>query len=233
MSKVKAVDYSSLMSETKSFKKVLLPKKLLESVIYGIVFFDEQKVQYDKEVPAEFKKLMKILVEFPGFEQEDGAKVTLGSKYINCTNSDKGNLIKLYAAATGLEKVTPDLLKEALNTNGLSDMLGKRIGSKIDYWGENLDNHKLAGLTEWPDTGQPVKLTNKTFVFHPRFPDMKVWKESLGFFVKKDIMASVNASEFPKELHDAWAIDQEENKKRQDEFAAKKEAKQADVGDVI
>lgn len=185
----------------------LLPTGEYDAVIHGIINLGLRPVEFQGEVkaPAVF---IKLVLELPDKVREDGM-TTVVSKKIKLTNSvDKGNYAKLLTTLG--EKVTKANMNSYLSSNALKALLGKSVIVTVDHW--QSDDGVKATVRELlkldPRLPQP-KATRETFFFNPLAPDLAVFKDILTYYTKKEVMEALNASNFPAELHAAWAEEQE------------------------
>lgn len=185
----------------------LLPAGEYDAVIHGIINIGLRPVEFqgEKKAPAVF---IKLILELPDKLRDDGVS-TVVSKKIKLTNSvDKGNYAKLLTTLG--EKVSKANINSYLTSDALKALLGKSAIVVVDHW--QSDDGVKATVRELlkldPRLPQP-QATRDTFFFNPLAPDLAVFKDTLTYYTKKEIMEALNADNFPPELHAAWAEEQE------------------------
>lgn len=156
---------------------------------------------------------VKIVFEIPDMVDDEG-KSRVIAKTVNATTNEKGTLCKIVSATQGVALSSTEL-KGVINessTGALHSLLGKAIVLTVDHF-NNDSGDTLAYIKEFStlDKRLPVPEQNREQVFFdPTNPDMQMY-EKLTRYTKKQVMSATNASDFPKELHDAYLKEQEDS----------------------
>ncbi|CAB4120915.1 hypothetical protein UFOVP1_32 [uncultured Caudovirales phage] len=184
-------------------------------VIHGIVGLGLRKPFFDvddngkKVLP---KVAVKIIFELPSNVRDDGqTEVTAMS--CNMSTHGKSQLFKVFHACLGDAVIasydkngTPIMDIERVSATGLKVLLGSvgalTIVNKKSEKGQIYARVSAVNYLD-PRLPRPVA-TREQFFFSPFQPDLEVFKNNLSYWTQKDVMSSLNADTFPKELHDAW-----------------------------
>lgn len=193
----------------------LLEEKDYDAVVHGIVILGRHPVEFQgqKKEPQVF---MRVILELPDVVRDDGTTATTGKKIKITSSVDKGNFAK-FLQTLGL-KVTEDNIRQYFSNEAQKSLLGKAVVASVAQWEK--DGVRAASIREFakldPRLPQP-KGVRGTFYFNPLSPDLKVFRENLTFRTQQEVMSALNANQFPRELHEAWAeIQIERENKQQD-----------------
>lgn len=155
---------------------------------------------------------VKIVFEIPDLTDDEGTSRVI-AKTVNATTNEKGTLCKIVSATQGVA-LTSSELKDVINeseTGALHSLLGKAVVLTVDQFNNDAGD-TMAYIKEFStlDKRLPTPKQNREQVFFdPTNPDMAMY-EKLTRYTKKQMMSATNASDFPKELHDAYLKEQED-----------------------
>lgn len=219
---------------SKAYTFVPIETGTYDAVVHGIVKLSQQAVSVfvngkptDQKVN---KAQIKVIFEIPSLMRDDDQSSTMQT-VINLSDSpDKGSFAKFLRLFNITASKKTDILTYMLDDN-LKTILGKTLSLSIvkETGKDNKERSKVlafdkGGMTRLdPRLPQPVP-TRELFYFNPRNPDMEVFKNTLSYWTKRDVMNAVDSDQFPKELQQEWVKVQEEWVKKQEEYAAKKAA---------
>jgi hypothetical protein len=195
------VAINELGMELKEYK--LIEEGDYDAVIFGVINLGLQKVEYKDEVksPATF---IRLILEIPSIVNEKGEPATIQKKVKLTASVDKGNYAKLLLALG--YKVDKSSIGKYLSIDGLKGLIGKSVVAKIAHF--NTSDGKRNMVQELvkldPRLPQPVG-TKKQFLFNPFSPDLDIFKNDVTSYGQDEIMKALNAANFPKELHEAYA----------------------------
>ena len=177
-----------------------------DAVVHGIVSLGLRPDEFTNEAGAVEKKdpkiYLRVIFEIPGKLRDDGTTVTT-SKSIKLTRDPvKGNWGK-FLTSLG-ERVDKDSIDHYKSKEKLNGLLGKSVVVDVAEW-KNGEGSSIATFRKLdPRLPQP-KATRGVFFFNPLSPDLKIFRENLTFKTQQEVMSALNANQFPRELHEAWA----------------------------
>jgi hypothetical protein len=208
------------IKDTKQFS--LIPEGQYDFILHGIVSLGMQSNENSKfdKTP---KGVFKFIFELPEHIREDEQTSVIGC-YINATIGELGAAYKLISVLLGSD-FDANKMTEYLTVSGLKNLLGK-TGILTIYHTEknNRVNARVAASAKsnWgflpldPRLPKP-QATRETFLFTPGVPDLEVFKNTLTYWTQKEVMSALNASSWPKELHEAWVeIESKQQQKKQE-----------------
>lgn len=187
-----------------------------DAVVHGIVSLGLRPDEFTNESGVTEKKdpkiYLRVIFEIPDKLRDDGTTTTT-SKSIKLTKDPvKGNWGK-FLTALG-ERVDKDNIDHYKSKEKLNSLLGKSVVVDVAEW-KNGEGSSIAAFRKLdPRLPQP-KATRETFFFNPLSPDLKMFRENLTFKTKQEVMSALNANQFPRELHEAWAEVQIERENKQ------------------
>lgn len=204
-----------------------LPEGSYDFVVHGIVGLGLRPHSFEgKEMPPRAE--IKVIFEIPEHLRDDGQTELLSVRF-PISNNEKSNYYKFCTVVLG-EKVTgnPENMGKLCTATGMKELLGKVGTLTVATWkngeGRSVSNRGFYPLH--PKAPKPVA-TRETIFFNPFSPDLKVFKENLTAWTRKDIMAALNADSFSdelKELHKQLLVDDTKTKTGAKVVKAKEDA---------
>lgn len=187
----------------------ILEAKDYDAVVHGIIHLGRQNREPFQGKPRKPANMIRVVFELPGeLRSNDGLPVVIAKKIPLSDSVEKGNFAK-FLVALGEKPTSTNILQYMLK-EGLAKLLGKSAVVTVGHFeGDKGETAYVDEITKLdPRLPQP-KPVRETFLFHPRQPDMRIFKDILTFWCKQDIMSAVDSDQFPKELHGAWVAAQE------------------------
>ena len=185
-----------------------------DAVVHGIVSLGVQAQKDDPvtKEPKPPKGTLKIIFEMPDVVRDDG-QTALISKNMILSNHEKSGYYKLFAACLGQTNTT----KLLVTTTSVEELLGKKLALTIVNWHNPENDTNGAKVPENATNYLDARLaavatpaTRPTFFFDPMNPSLEIFRDTLTYWTQKTVMDALNASNYPKELHELWVKIQEE-----------------------
>ena len=217
--------------EIKSFEAI--DEGTYDFVIHGVVGLGLREIpafQGQEKPPA---VQAKVIFELPELQREDGQSQMLTYK-LTLSTSEKSNCFKFFKLIHG-DKVSKATISQFLTSEGLRGLLGKTGTVGVKHWnkdGRNIATVDREGFARLHPKVKPPEATRPAFFFNPLNPDMEVFKNTLTFWTKKEVMSALNSDKFPAELHEAWAKAQEDEENRKNNKEQAKSEKQEDTSAI-
>jgi len=183
----------------------ILPEGTYDFVIHGVIGLGLRKHVFEgKELKPQ--ATVKFIFEIPEHSRPgDGQTELLSIKFPISSNS-KSNYFKFCTAVLGANVTAVDENMEKLCfSTGMKELLGKVGTLTVVTWkngeGRSVSNKGFYPLH--PKAPKPVPTRDFVF-FNPFNPDIKVFKNNLTAWTRKEIMDAVNAENFKDELKQAY-----------------------------
>lgn len=202
-----------------------LPEGPYDFVIHGIVGLGLRPHSFEGKDLAPRAEI-KVIFEIPDQKREDGQTELLSIRFPISTNS-KSHYYKFCSAVLG-ERVTSN--EEQMNklgtAAGMRELLGKTATLTVVTWKDGM-NRSVSNKGFYPLHPKAPKpeATRDAVFFNPFNPDVKIFKENLTFYTRKQIMEALNADSFSDELKAAYKETQAADSAKQGD---KKETKAKD-----
>lgn len=188
-----------------------------DGVVHGLIYLGTQK-----RTPWEGKARLpvqqfKVIFELPESLREDETKLpNVISKTVNISSHIEKGGLAVFLRALG-ENPTAETINSYRAKDRLLSLLGKSAVLGVEQF-EGSEGRKavmVKSLTKLDPRLPKPKGTREAFYFNPKNPDIKVFKDVITYFTKKKIMEALDADQFPKEIHQAWAEAQEAEASKQ------------------
>ena len=191
-----------------------------DALLMAIVSLDLQPGNPNSQWPSGQRpsNKLKLIYEIPEQKNEDGSTV-MQAMNVSASLHERSTLAK-HAKCLLRKEIKGEELGKAIQSG---DLLGKPIVLTIAHW-ENDKGYKNIKIAEVNPLHAKIplpKATRDSFIFDPMEGDLKVWEE-LTYYTKKQVMESLNASEFSKEMHASWAKAEEDKALKDGDKAAAK-----------
>ncbi len=186
-----------------------------DAVLQGIIVMGRQPRTFEgKPKPPQVR--LKFVFEIPDLVRE-GSSDSTAPKETSTTSYkvwlsdslDKGGFAKALRALG--ENPTKDSIMGYMSQAGLTPLLGRGIVLTVkQFEGEKGVSACVETLTKLHAKIAIPVATRPIFYFNPMMPDIEVFNKLLSYYTKKEVMGAVNSEQFPKELHAAWVVAQEQ-----------------------
>lgn len=185
-----------------------------DAVLHAIIGLGRQKggMYKGKQKPPVIK--LKFVFELPGSlrKTEDDEEVTdvIGKNVNISDNVERGGFAAMLKALG--ENPTSTNITKYMTKAALEKLLGKKVVLSIDHFEtEDGDRPYVKEVFELDPRIQPQPEATKKFLyFNPRTPDLEAFKNTITPYTRKIMMEALDADQFPKELHEAYAVIKEQ-----------------------
>lgn len=187
-----------------------------DAVVHAVVGLGLNRSFYKDQEKAPAVNV-KIIYELPDVERDDGTTATIAQR-LKLSTHEKSRCYQMLSTLLG-KKLTGSEALNAVSSEGLKNLLGKQATVTISHW---IKDDKAIPVVSEVNKLDPrlaaaaTKGKRETFFFNPLSPDLNVFKSFLTFGTQEQVMKAENASNFPKDLHEAWVKIQEDKANKAD-----------------
>ncbi len=164
----------------------------------------------------------RVIFEILNHKREDDENSVIHTD-LNVTAGSRGKLAAFIA--TVLDRFpTEEEMQTKYTTVGIKEILGSVGRLTISHYQDKRGQTRAQVETkEWgfspvDELAKPQlpKATRETFFFNPMNKDhVEIFKNNLTYWTQSSVMSALNANQFPRELHEAWAKIQLDREQKQ------------------
>lgn len=184
---------------------------------------------------------VKFVFELLDCKDSDGNNRVVTYSDLTVSISPKSNLCKLLKSMKLISAPTQEEFDKIFKSNDtIVKILGTKVNLDIDHF-ETKDGKVRHFIDKESVRRMHHKLESEAspsqydaFLFTFKDPDIEVFKNKLTFFTRQKIMDSKDAKKLPKEFHEFYITEVEEQKARRAEYEEKQKSKSlSDSEDVL
>lgn len=199
-------------------ERKVIPVGQHDAVLYGILQNGVHDRVY-KGAPKPPAMMIKLLFEIPEIKNDDGTSVTIG-KEVPALVSDKANFFKLFKSMGVINKPNSAEIDSVFGTKESTEkVLGSSLTLTIEHFEKKSDVPGCDDVTLIPYIFGSTPLhpkapvpegTEDKFLFTFSEPCLDTFKNKVTKYGRKRIMSSKNCADLPKEFHEFYISEQEE-----------------------